>query len=321
MKQLIAFTFTVLFSISLSAQTISTMADERDGKTYEITKIGDKWWMSDILKFEPESGYKIADAETFTSGNRAGCIIYNWTTAQDVCPAGWLLPTKEDYIKILNEYGFGKIDQEDLYDKIPGALNAFTWTSSNVNEEKAYLYYVVFNAAGKLVQVLESSKESFYTVKCMTSGEHLLDQHKKNPNNIELLKNLTNLYLSDSNYNEALVFINKAIAIDSKNKYFFYARGFVYDNLEKYDEATLNYSTAIELDPDYFDALYSIGICNYNMAAKIYNKDIDGNTFDQVNYFLRKALPYIEKASKLQPYNENLANIKNTINQQLDTKK
>ena len=71
------------------------------------------------------------------------------------------------------------------------------------------------------------------------------------------------------------------------------------------------YKKAVELKPDYFDAVYNLAVMNFNQAAeklkianemdlKTYQKD--GQKYiDEANAKFEEAVPYFEKAHEIKP--------------------
>ena len=78
--------------------------DSRDGEIYNYVKIGCQYWMSENLRFKPDSGnywaYNYKEADIIAHG-----YLYDWETANNVCPDGWHLPSKTEWIELATYLG------------------------------------------------------------------------------------------------------------------------------------------------------------------------------------------------------------------------
>jgi uncharacterized protein (TIGR02145 family) len=75
----------------------TSFLDVRDGQSYETKKIGTQVWMTKNLN------YAIAGSwcnDCVTCGR-----FYDWNTAKNVAPAGWHLPSDEEWTILINYLG------------------------------------------------------------------------------------------------------------------------------------------------------------------------------------------------------------------------
>lgn len=103
--------------------SFQTFTDSRDGNVYKYIKIGNQIWMAENLKYLPSvsdpgifsaemptyyvygySGTSLAGAKgSFNYG--AYGVLYNWAAAKVACPAGWHLPTNEEWTQLTDYLG------------------------------------------------------------------------------------------------------------------------------------------------------------------------------------------------------------------------
>jgi len=140
------------------------------------------------------------------------------------------------------------------------------------------------------------------------------------PNSQAIVTAEIDVYLANKEFDKALENLNVAIQNDPENQFLFFARGNILDNQqadykEKGDEAGMqkayegakaDYTKALGIDPDYFDAAYSIGALHYNHGAEMLNKAneiSDDNEYKKAKTAaeeeLKRALPFLEKAHEL----------------------
>jgi len=79
-----------------------TFTDERDSVIYKITKIGGKAWMAENLRYKTKKSW-CYDDDTSNCGKYGR--LYGWETAKTVCPAGWHLPTRLEWLALSEAVG------------------------------------------------------------------------------------------------------------------------------------------------------------------------------------------------------------------------
>ncbi|NBV04884.1 MAG: tetratricopeptide repeat protein [Cytophagia bacterium] len=144
--------------------------------------------------------------------------------------------------------------------------------------------------------------------------QYLAQGRQAYPNDIGLVIDELNIYLSQGKQEMAIEKLTAAIALDPSNVNLYFARGTAYDNTKKSDLAEADYKKAIEIKADYFDPYYNLGAMYFNAAAELANQ-ADKIPFSKQKEFevadakakaaFEKAQPVLEKAHELQPDDNN----------------
>ncbi len=134
----------------------SKFTDDRDGKTYATTKIGKRVWMAENLNYATDSSYCCPhDSANCAKYGR----LYTWNAAMNACPAGWHLPTSEEWDALesaTGEEARTKLKSKEWdgtdslgFNVLPACswcsgkfygegVSAYFWTATENNDSNAY---------------------------------------------------------------------------------------------------------------------------------------------------------------------------------------
>ncbi len=148
----------------------------------------------------------------------------------------------------------------------------------------------------------DQAKDSVNFVKTLKEGV------EKFPDNSYFILNLINQYIYGNKTDEAITYLNKAIAQKPEDPQLYDVLGKIYENRKEIDKATENFQKALSFNPEYAEAIGDMGRIYYNQAVELQQKanDITDNkqyqtTLVDVKALFQKALPFFEKAHKLKP--------------------
>jgi tetratricopeptide (TPR) repeat protein len=141
-------------------------------------------------------------------------------------------------------------------------------------------------------------------------------------NDKQLILSELNYFIETGKYREAVTNLELAMSKEPSNEIFPFNIGVIYDQLanpvdgksapsekefnEYVEKAEASYKKAIEINPNYFDALYNIGALYFNKAVK--QSEIVNNIKDNAKYkvesakvdeIFKKSLPYLEKGEEI----------------------
>ena len=95
------------------------------------------------------------------------------------------------------------------------------------------------------------------------------------PQNIGILISMVNINLQKGDVAATETYINKALALDPLNKQLYYVLGTSYMDKKENDKATAALQKALEIDPNYSEALYQLGAHLYNLAVEKRNATVE----------------------------------------------
>ena len=194
---------------------IDILIDQRDGNIYESVLIGNQCWMKENLKYLPAvypptenawsypvfyvydyEGNNTQEASSTANYQTYG-VLYNHTAALISCPAGWHLPTSDEYVSLIQFLGGGLVaggkmkSTGTIYWQVPnlGATNesGFTglpggfrstnnnfvnqgsegvwWSSTTSSQTSATAISINYNSTNSTIST--QSTEPGFSVRCL----------------------------------------------------------------------------------------------------------------------------------------------------------
>lgn len=190
-------------------------------------------------------------------------------------------------------YGGYAAQQAEMYDEAIACFQTLADNGdANIDAYKSmiYLYRTEKEDMESVLRVVDQGLEAF-------PQNSLLTQEK-----------ITSLIIMERE-EEAKAELETAINDDPTNSLYYYFLGYLYDSQEDTDNAMEQYKKAIELNPEYYEANYNLGVVYYNEAREIIS-ELNAMTLadwekkeveytDRAAKYFREALPYFEKAVEI----------------------
>lgn len=92
---------------SITAATLKTYTDERDGQTYSVVKIGDQVWLGENFALNTNTADSTSSwcPEDVAANCETYGRLYTWYVASEMAPEGWRLPSQADWETLIAEVG------------------------------------------------------------------------------------------------------------------------------------------------------------------------------------------------------------------------
>jgi len=94
-----------MFKNSPRADNLGSLGDARDGKTYKTVNLGGKTWMAENLNHKTAKGSWCYQGNDESNCDKYGGRLYDWNTAKGACPAGWRLPSRQEWTDMVEKAG------------------------------------------------------------------------------------------------------------------------------------------------------------------------------------------------------------------------
>lgn len=318
------------FNALISDSTCSAQFPERVMKTYT--------YYTNALKFNIEDpAIKSLDLTNKDDQDKfAAAILDNSTKHKDGTYKQDILGTKMIYVSNalinagVNSFNAGNIKEAKTYydksvysQKLIGRFDSIGMFNSALAAENLEQYdealekYTVladagYNGANTYTYIANIHGKMGNEDKKMMVIDQALEKY---PTNSDLLIEKLNFLLNSDQPEKAMESFDAAISSMPDNASLYYNRGYVYEQkMKNMEMAASDYKKAFELDPQFFDAIYSLGAMYFNKGVEWNNKasNYGLNETDKYNEALKKAkeffslsAPALEEAHKLNPEDMN----------------
>ncbi len=161
----------------------------------------------------------------------------------------------------------------------------------NFNDPKIYL---------NMAKIHLEQKDTVSSLKYIEQGKAIFDD------NTSLITEEMNIYLAQGKTDVLIEKLSNSIESNPDNELLYMNRGMMHESKKNYESAALDYKKALEINPDYLDANYNLGVMYFNQAAGMANaaNSIKANdeflkAKEQFEKKFKEAAPYLEEALRL----------------------
>ena len=118
----------------------------------------------------------------------------------------------------------------------------------------------------------------------LSATQYVQEGRERYPDDLDLIFSEADIHIFTGNIEKAREVLDVAIQKDPENPNLYFAFGANYDKMSSdttyteeermfaFDEAVKAYEKAIELKPDYFDAVYNLGVLYFNRGIRIFEE-------------------------------------------------
>jgi tetratricopeptide (TPR) repeat protein len=182
----------------------------------------------------------------------------------------------------------------------------------NDGEIAKYLGQIYFDMGYKNWNDYQSTQDENQMAEAEQYLERSIDALKiamdEMPEDAEALATLSNAFILLDRSEEAKEIFRVGIAHDPENKIYHYNLGVMILQEENYEEAIKYFQDALSLDPDYYDALYNIGVAYVNWGVKMREETVASRDEDDKRYLekFQLALDPLQRVAGDRPDDANL---------------
>jgi tetratricopeptide (TPR) repeat protein len=160
--------------------------------------------------------------------------------------------------------------------------------------------YELLNSYASICDAYKSKKDTVNYIQALKNG---FANFPKEP---WFLQNLINFYSFSGQNEEAVKYLDDAIANEPNNVQYYVVKATMENRLGNFDLAEQNFNKALEIDPNYADAYEGKGLLMFYKGVQIAENagEIKDNVkykaeMDKATYIMKQSLPLLKKAAEL----------------------
>ena len=245
-----------------------------------------------------------------------------------------IIESAENNLKIMMQNNgvaaYGKKDFKQAYesfkyiaDAMPKDSTFNLYTAISANSAKMYDEAIVYY--GRTLDINPKNPAIFqdmgraYMNKLDTTNALMVIEkgRESNPDYMGLVYDELNIYLARGQSSKQISKIEAAILKDPKNKTLYFVAGIAYNASKQTEKSEAAYKKALEIDPNYVDAIYNLSVIYINKgndyiteANKLPNSKASDVKYaalrSQFMTQLNNAVPLLEKARTINPKDANV---------------
>jgi tetratricopeptide (TPR) repeat protein len=181
------------------------------------------------------------------------------------------------------------------YDKAAEPLKKLNDKEKSV-ESYQFLGEILYEQGNQLKENDSTAAMNYYNeaIKVLEEGRKIY------PNEPKILLALSNSYIAANKLDVAKDVFKAGVEAEPGNKYYRYNYGVLLLGAEEYAEAEKQFVKAIEIDPDYENALYNLGVTYVKWGTHLNElADQKGETSEEYKVKYQMALPHLEKVTQM----------------------
>lgn len=189
------------------------------------------------------------------------------------------------------------------------AINTALSAQAIKNDDEALNYFRRAKDDGARNPVIFQRMATIYKMKMDTESALKITEEglKVNPYNEMLGNDYINQLLDSERYTEAMNRIENTLKVNTRSKLLYFLYGYLHQKNANMGTAELAYNKSLDIDKNYFDALYQLGLLYLNLG----NKALQATPQDIPTFssYLNRSEVIFNKTLKLKPKDKSVINL------------